>query len=609
MTATRIAWTALVAWLLFYVATFPLAWFWIDCIKDWSAALHALAAGDIPLSGTNIIGAGNNGPLLFWLYMLVLWVVPLEWALPAVSTSLAVVAVAWSAWLLRRDPGAPWLLLLLGTFSLAFELSRIGSDPAFFPMTAPLLLWAWRRYEAEPLRAGRAATLGFVCALGTQLYVAYLPVAVAVGLEIARLLLHKSKQGTPLQDSILVLLSYCLAMVLPFVPTLAMGDLQPQLLDYGSAYEYATTAWRLFAAYPAHMAVRASVVAPWLVWPLTVLGWIAMVAPLLAPLLVRSLPRGQWIAIWTFASGILLTSYPDRVHYHHFGHLAVSYFAAHAVLGYLLLLLRQRLVLAAAIFLQAAFLLAVTQHAYRTGFVIYGNIFPTVLPGQVDLMPTLQARQGVYTALADLGIHHPLDRQRLVHGELEFPFWANGWSRLGEVDRFEPLKSLRSFLLVQPSPTTPSVAGVRLYRCGEPIGGEIRVRPELCLYPDAGPLPIPIRYRDTHGQVIRRNWNDAILASGPEAERFFVQALSTPLTIETGQANRLVVRGLRPSRIVSAWTEPMWTLQPELHEIQAQFNYPLAEHIYALPQDVTEVTLLTRSVILDLELRIEEEKL
>jgi len=140
MTSTRLVWACCAAWLAFYVATFPLAWFWIDCIKDWSAALAALAAGEVPLHGTNIIGAGSNGPLLFWIYQIVLWVAPHEWALPALSTSLAALAAVWMALRLRGAADAPWLLLFLCSFSMAFEMSRIGSDPAFFPITLPALV-------------------------------------------------------------------------------------------------------------------------------------------------------------------------------------------------------------------------------------------------------------------------------------------------------------------------------------------------------------------------------------------------------------------------------------------------------------------------------------
>ena len=109
--------------IIVYAATMPLTWTWLDPIRDWGLAANNLRQGIIPLTGTNIVGVGNNGPLLFWIYQLALSIYMSSWTLPILSTLLAMIATLWTAYLLRPSSDGQdsrWQLLLVISSPIAF---------------------------------------------------------------------------------------------------------------------------------------------------------------------------------------------------------------------------------------------------------------------------------------------------------------------------------------------------------------------------------------------------------------------------------------------------------------------------------------------------------
>jgi len=253
---------------------------------------------------------------------------------------------------------------------------------------------------------------------------------------------------------------------------------------------------------------------------------------------------------------------------------------------------------------QLFFLGAVNLDASRTGFVLASTTFPTVLPGDSEHLPTLAAYDTMLKTLDRVGLNTPKERSRHVSGALALPFWANGWSDIAEVARFDPLQTISSpFLTSQayskdPTAATSDLKSYRLDHCDHDKVA-VQVRPDLCLFQTRRPPALLTTFRFPDGTTMHAEFNRLVDQYGSELNQ---QALANKLnlSIDTNRLARIAVRGLRPSRLISDWTPPMWTLTPDLDIVDQINSYAVQQLTYRVPDDVTEVTLHTRSLWLDI---------
>lgn len=551
--------------LALYVATLPQTFFLFDAAKDWSQALFLNASGRWADRGTNITGLGANGPLLQWLYQFVLRAFPSEYALPVVAASLALAALAAGARLVARyvvphPLQRARMMAIWATSPLLFEWTRIGVDLAFLAPLIPAVAWSWLRAMLRQ-RPQDWLLVGVVLALGTQVYVIFVAVALAV---IWAAWWAPSRVGESRSGRIVCLLFGAAAVLVPLGPQLRFQISGPLSTVTWDAVTQAL--WTMLGAYPQHLAVRAAVVAPLLALPLQLLGWLVVAAPLGWLLFYR---RTSWpsVLLLTYLAGFAMVAYPDTLRYHHLAHAFVALVAAQIVLG--LLLRRHAVATLMVVVLQLAFLTAVQRDAKATGMVALGGLFPFARAETQTYVATLEFRQVLFATLAADGLDNGYLRWLAVEGPWVLPFMEQGWYRFGDRDaQGMPVRISSVFGGMYAGDLTSAVPRWWLGDCSFPRAMPISDR--ICLSPLGGEV-----------------W-----------ERRYLVSTAAPIHIPVRTEPRVVrLRYVRPMRSNPAIAKAPELISPQPQDLYIHGSYVTQEQVYTLAPGVTQVTILQPTLL------------
>ncbi len=174
------AWVA-AAVALCSVATFcgwESTWLWYDTIKDWQIAAKMVQHGLMPMTGTDIVGIGNNSAYIYYWYALGAWLLgPTEHSFVLWSSICFVAGCAcWVAALARR----PWLAvatIAAFTHPLLVSISRLGFEFAFTPLASGI---TWLLYQRWRRSVRWAASAGFAIGMLPQAHVSLIAWTIAL---------------------------------------------------------------------------------------------------------------------------------------------------------------------------------------------------------------------------------------------------------------------------------------------------------------------------------------------------------------------------------------------------------------------------------------------
>lgn len=573
----------LVALAVWYLYTVPLTWISHDGLFDWDKALALNESGQLAKHGTNIVGAGFNGPFLFWLYQAVLSLAPYEATMPWVSSVLAVVALAWTAWLLwpaAAQQAALWRLALVASCPSIFEWSRLGFDYAFLPIFAPILL-ILRRHLHATAALWWWPLAGFVLSLALQTYIIFLPLLVLLSGDFALKAIPPRSQPAPVRlwHTAERWITFALGFVIPYIPLLVNHGLPVAPKAYGTWNETASVLFGLLAAHPQQLILRLNEDAsPLLRIGLLTLGVATVATPLLALGFWRRLSSWERMLAATALATYSLIAYPDRVHYHNFVHLHLALFASLVLLGRALSYDKTRGLLILALALHVAFLVHVQRNAANSGFVTLANTFPTALAGETEIQATLRTRRHLEARLDELGLCKQMDRRLYIQGDRIVPFWEVAWKFLRDRQRHC---------------TTTAGLRYRLHACSDVSATETRLAPLLCLDPaPEAPAIFVVEPDGVQTPLLESAAYATSLRYTPE-----VQQLA--LTVQLSAPGELVVLAGRPTYVHPSWHSSPVTTSPALPLQEEVRGYVVLQRSFTLA-DTAPVTVYLRSPVWDM---------
>jgi hypothetical protein len=397
------------------VAGAPTAFVWFDQLRHWGQSFEQIRGGIwIPPRGASVTGVGANGPLYHLILMAGLRVLASETAMAVYSAGTAAMGLAAAARLAARRWGAAtalWPLAVVASHPILAEWMRVGLDHSFLPLWLPFGLAAWLLVERRRASVWAWIVWGLACGAGLQLHFTIGP-----ALALASLFVWRPRQA-------------------PWAPfaTLAGAALTYATMFGGAAvqspgltwHEAPVTAVRLIRAALSAPALRAAGVgwdSAWWSAPVAILGVAALVGALIGPR--RRVLR--W-GLAVVAASLLLVSFDEASHYHHLMHLDIFLITLTAAGATVLAAFRPgRTLLTLLVFVHLLLGVQMVADARQRGIVELPSSYPLAWPDTRELAATAAQRDALATALAEVGLDHPVLRTEAVFGDV-LPFFEHGW--------------------------------------------------------------------------------------------------------------------------------------------------------------------------------------